>query len=154
MLITADFGSVNTGASVYYRVLNPDKTVAVARTNSGVTELISGSGVYGVEVSDSTLLGKTVVWDIDGTSKAASETFPNWPLLVRTELATELARLDVDVSSRLAAASYVAPPDAATVAGAVRSDLESGTPIPTNIARVNGYPVTGEGTASNPWGPA
>jgi hypothetical protein len=47
--------------------------VYAARTNVGVTELLAGSGVYGVEVGD--LTGKTVVWDIDGTTKGSSETF-------------------------------------------------------------------------------
>ena len=83
MLITASFGNTNTGKSVYYRLVNQDTTTAQARTNSGVVELVSGSGLYGVTVSDSTLAGKTVIWDIDGTSKTASETFallPNSPL--------------------------------------------------------------------------
>lgn len=38
---------------------------------------------------------------------------------VRSELATELGRIDVATSTRLAAGSYTAPPTAATVAGAV-----------------------------------
>jgi hypothetical protein len=40
---------------------------------------------------------------------------------VRTNLATELARLDVTVGSRLADASYTAPPSAATVADTILS---------------------------------
>lgn len=38
---------------------------------------------------------------------------------VRTELATELARIDVTVGSRLATASYTAPPTATTIADSV-----------------------------------
>jgi hypothetical protein len=38
---------------------------------------------------------------------------------VRTELATELARIDVTVGSRLATASYTSPPTATTIADAV-----------------------------------
>lgn len=75
MLITASFGTANTGLDVYYRILNADKTVNQSRRNTGVTELVAGSGVYGVEVADAALVGKTVVWDIDGTTKSSSETF-------------------------------------------------------------------------------
>jgi hypothetical protein len=75
MLATVSFGSVNSGASVYYQVLNTDKSVSVARTLSGVTELVAGSGIYGATIADSTLAGKTIVWDINGTSKVAIEEF-------------------------------------------------------------------------------
>lgn len=76
MLITASFGSRNTGCSVFFTLLNPDKTVRQARTSAGITELVAGSGIYGVEISDTLLAGGTAVWDIDGTTKAAEETFP------------------------------------------------------------------------------
>lgn len=131
MLITADFGIPNTGASVFYTLLNPDKTVAQARTSTGVTELVAGSGSYGVEVSDSVLLGKTAVWDINGTAKVATETFPNWPALTRTELATELARIDVATSTRLATSGYTTPPTASANATAVRTELA------TELARID-----------------
>jgi hypothetical protein len=42
---------------------------------------------------------------------------------VRTELTTELARIDVATSTRLATAGYTAPPSAAANATAVRSEL-------------------------------
>jgi len=42
---------------------------------------------------------------------------------VRTELATELGRIDTTVGSRLATASYTTPPSAATNATAVRTEL-------------------------------
>ena len=50
---------------------------------------------------------------------------------VRTELATELARIDTTVSSRLATVSYTAPPSAATNATAVRTELT------TELARID-----------------
>lgn len=42
---------------------------------------------------------------------------------VRTELATELARIDTGISTRLASASYTSPPSAATIATQVRVEL-------------------------------
>lgn len=75
MLITCRFGAANTAQAVFYRVLNADTSVYQARTSSGVTELVAGSGEFGVEVADAVLAGRTVVWDIDGTSKTCSEAF-------------------------------------------------------------------------------
>jgi len=91
MLISASFGTRNTGVDVYYTILNADKSVYQARTNTGVTELYAGSGVYGVQIADSILAGKTVVWDVDGTAKAGSETFPADLATVATN--AELARI-------------------------------------------------------------
>lgn len=76
MLISASFGTRNTGVDVYYTILNADKTEYQARTNTDVTELYAGSGIYGVEVDNAILAGRTVIWDIDGTAKAGAETFP------------------------------------------------------------------------------
>lgn len=90
-LITAAFGPANTGASVYYTILNADKTTAQARTATGVTELGSGSGTYGVEVADATLAGKTVQWDINGTTKFAHETFAAVSLATDAVNSTSLA---------------------------------------------------------------
>ena len=50
---------------------------------------------------------------------------------VRTELTTELNRIDTTISSRLATASYTAPPSAATNATAVRTELA------TELARID-----------------
>lgn len=50
---------------------------------------------------------------------------------VRTELTTELGRIDVATSTRLAGASYTVPPSAATNATAVRSELA------TELARID-----------------
>jgi hypothetical protein len=50
---------------------------------------------------------------------------------VRTELAVELARIDAAITTRLASASYTAPPSAATNASAVRTELA------TELARVD-----------------
>lgn len=100
MLITVQFGSDNSEAPVRYTLLNADKTVYRARTGVGVSELDAGSGIYGVQVDDADLAGRTVVWDIDGTAKAASETFASdspgtVELLTRVpdDLATQLANL-------------------------------------------------------------
>lgn len=65
---------------------------------------------------------------IDGTStpvvvQVPCPTASDVATAVRSELSTELARIDATVSTRLASADYTAPPSAATVAGAVRTEL-------------------------------
>jgi hypothetical protein len=46
-----------------------------------------------------------------------------------------------------------AVPTTGQIAAAVRTNLESGEPIPVDIAKVNNYTVQGSGTMSDPWGP-
>ena len=102
---------------------------------------------------------------------------------VRTELGTELARLDVAVStrsattppteaeivtameastvlakeatvaSRLGASSYQAAPSAASVASAVLA-AAAAAPIAANVESINGTGITGGGVPGNEWGPA
>lgn len=57
---------------------------------------------------------------------------------VRTELTTELARIDADVSSRLAGSSYVAPDNASI--SAILTD--TGTTIPAQIGALNDFDPT------------
>ena len=71
---------------------------------------------------------------------------------VRAELATELARVDVATSTRLAGTSYTAPPSAGDNATAVLAAAAT-TPIQADIRKVNNYVVDGAGTEANPWGP-
>jgi hypothetical protein len=90
---------------------------------------------------------------IDGTASAPSAT-PTLatPASVRTELATELSRIDVATSSRLATAGYTAPPTASDNATATLLAAET-TPIRSDIRKVNAYTVKGSGTLLDPWGP-
>lgn len=46
-----------------------------------------------------------------------------------------------------------AVPTTGQIAAAVRSNLETGEPIPVDIAKVNNYTVQGSGTVGDPWGP-
>jgi len=70
---------------------------------------------------------------------------------VRTELATELGRIDVAVSTRLATAGYTAPPTAAAVADQVWEEIladHSGT-VGSTAAALNAA-----GAAGDPWSTA
>ena len=86
---------------------------------------------------------------------------------VRTELATELARVDVAVSTRLATAGYTAPANAdITAIKAVADALDVPTaaenaaatmaaaqaaPIHANVKQQNGAAVIGSGTPTDKW---
>lgn len=71
---------------------------------------------------------------------------------VRTELTTELGRIDVATSTRLATSGYTVPPTASDNATAVLLAAET-TPIRSDIRKVNAYSVKGSGTLADPWGP-
>lgn len=141
MLITANFGTANTGMSVYYRILNSDKTVFQARTDSGVTEIVAGSGVYGVEESDASIAGRTVVWDIDATAKTASETFSSAGLdasIIRSAVGLASPDLDSQLSDLASQLSSVQADVTALSAiggdGAVSQDI---------LTTVDGDPADG-----------
>lgn len=84
---------------------------------------------------------------------------------VRTELTTELGRIDAAVSSRLPTSSYTSPPSSSTIATAVRSELTAELAkiaqltftvagfVDANIQYVNDVQVQGTGTLGNEWGP-
>ena len=90
---------------------------------------------------------------IDGTASTPSAS-PSLatPASVRTELTTELGRIDVATSTRLATSGYTVPPTASDNATAVLLAAET-TPIRSDIRKVNAYSVKGSGTLADPWGP-
>ena len=88
---------------------------------TGTGQLTVSSGV--VTANTTQLAGQTV-------TAAAGVTFPTsvsslTAAGVRTELTTELGRIDVVVSSRLATSGYTTPPTAAANASAVRTELST-----------------------------
>lgn len=75
---------------------------------------------------------------------------------VRTELGTELARMDVAVSTRLATAGYTAPANAYIAAVKAKTDALTFTAtgrVDANIRNVNNEPIKGTGTEIDPWTP-
>lgn len=82
MLVTVSFGKANSGhdesgtGKLGYTLLNPNKSVFQTRTTSGVSELHPNSGNYGVNLAYNIIMGKSILWDIEGEDKAASETLP------------------------------------------------------------------------------
>lgn len=90
---------------------------------------------------------------IDGTASTPSAS-PSLatPASVRTELTTELGRIDVATSTRLATSGYTVPPTASDNATAVLLAAQT-TPIRSDIRKVNAYSVKGSGTLADPWGP-
>jgi hypothetical protein len=74
---------------------------------------------------------------------------------VRTELTTELGRIDVATSTRLATAGYTAPttpPTAAAISAQVLADAAT-TPIKAEIKAINGVTLAGTGTTLDPMRP-
>lgn len=106
-VIAANSGSIQ---------MDPGKAYAISVSGSGGTATVDNAAIANAVWASAT---RTL------TSPAAPTAAQN-ASAVRTELATELARLDATVSSRLATASYTAPsaaPAATDVAAAVRTNL-------------------------------
>jgi hypothetical protein len=149
MLASVAFGTANTGKDVYYRILNSDKTVYLARTNVGVTELVASSGSYGVELDDADIAGKTIVWDIDGTNKTAPETFAFemytveamrttvWNAVTRT-LTAALGHDDIDA---ITVAIIDALSGQFSVTGRIVVGRGRGSTLYTDTVLANGHPV-------------
>ena len=79
IFLTANLGAANAGVSgsIGYRLVNTVGTETVARTNTGVFELSSGTGIYGANVSVDTHFSGSVIWDRQGTSVFATEEISN-----------------------------------------------------------------------------
>jgi hypothetical protein len=76
---------------------------------------------------------------------------------VRSELATELARIDAATSTRLASASYAAPANADIAAIKAKTDSLAFTvagQVDANIQYVHDVAVKGVGSEADPWNPA
>lgn len=68
-LFVANFGLAYTGLStVGYTMLNSDGTTFQARTTTGVSEAVSGSGIYFVNVNVSDDFDGIVAWDDGGST--------------------------------------------------------------------------------------
>jgi hypothetical protein len=104
---TGDSGFWTTGAD-YWVIAIPDKTVD-SQTVIQVVAVFSIQNRY--------------MRGTDGANTTTPPTAAANATAVRSELTTELARIDVATSTRLASASYSAPPSAATVADAVWDEV-------------------------------
>ncbi len=123
--------------TVAVTILAADGSTYAARTTTGITEPVAGSGVYAVADPDPDLT-LTFVWDEGAGGLGTSETLyagrgstaSDVADAVRTDLTPELAHLDADVSdavaapaAALAAAGVAGDPWTAEVPG----DYEEGT---------------------------
>jgi len=95
VLALVQFGSSRTGlvGTVGYTLVNPDNSVAVARTTAGITERPAGSGTYAALVTPPTAFVGEIRWDTGGTPKYASDTFS------ATILGAPMLTLDVPIGA-------------------------------------------------------
>lgn len=86
-----DFTPAYTGLStVAYRILNADKTTNVDWTTTGVTELISGSGQYGVTLA-SNLFSTEATMSIEWRTASSNGAFAREQLVVKNPPASSAA---------------------------------------------------------------
>ena len=60
-------------SDVYYTIYDSSGAVSAARTNSGVYEIGTSTGIYGASVSIDNDFQGSIFWDVDGTSIYAVE---------------------------------------------------------------------------------
>lgn len=167
--LTTELGRIDVATSTRLATSGYTVPPTVADIADGVwDEAISGhltAGTTGKALDDASAGGGATDWTsgereqirfrlgIDGTASTPSAS-PSLatPASVRTELTTELGRIDVATSTRLATSGYTAAPTASDNATAVLLAAET-TPIRSDIRKVNAYSVKGSGTLADPWGP-
>jgi len=150
-----------TGGQRLYRDDNASPLVA-STTGGGSISLYAGK-VYTSVVSTSS---PVITGDISQVPAAVQSGMTAQGYTIAR--AGNMDRLDANISTRLAAASYTAPPSAANNANAVRTELtteltridvavstrtQSGSTVNANVTQVNGIVIDGVGTEANPWGP-
>lgn len=142
--ISGSAGEYLTGAgggsspSVIADAVRTELSVELGRIDTSISSRLAASGYT---APPSVVAIADAVWDelLAGhvTSGSAGEKlgFAALPAdiaaAVRTELATELSRIDAAITTRLASGSYTSPPSAATIATQVRTELS------TELARVD-----------------
>lgn len=126
---------LNSGlaGTLAYTIVSVAGSTLIARTISGITE-DGTTSIYSANVSgwDTSWTGR-IKWD-DGTNTLAVEDFladltggisaSDIAAAVRANLATELGRIDVDMSSRLATSGYTNPSTPPTVVQ-IRQEMDS-----------------------------
>jgi hypothetical protein len=112
-----------------------NSTVNLSGTTVSAVSGAVGSVTGGVTVTtNNDKTGYTASTVSDKTGYSLADAPPSASTIasqVRTELTTELARIDAAVTTRLAAGDYAAPPSASTVASQVRTELT------TELARID-----------------
>lgn len=114
---TLDVSSTGEAGIDWANIGSPTTAVNLSATNIDVDQVVASvTGNVGGNVTGS--VGSVATNGISAAS-LATDAGAEIAAAVRTELTTELGRIDVATSTRLAAASYAAPLDAAGVRGAV-----------------------------------
>ena len=66
-------GMAGKASDVYFTIYNASGAVSSARTNTGVYEIGTNTGIYGASVSIANDFQGSIFWDVDGTSVYAVE---------------------------------------------------------------------------------
>jgi hypothetical protein len=118
-----------------------DATISSRLATVGYTAPLDAAGVRGAVGLASADLD-TQLGDLPTAAENADQ--------VRTELTTELGRIDVAVSTRLSSAGYTAPPTASAIADQVWDEALSGHAISGSA----GAGLSAASAAGDPWGTA
>ena len=139
--LTTELGRIDTAISTRSTfaggaVASVTAPVTVGTNNDKTGYALSPAGVTAIESAlinegDGQQLINAIIGVINSNLDLPALELAAIASAVRTNLATELARIDVAISSRLASGSYTAPPTALANATAVRTELT------TELARID-----------------
>jgi len=75
LIKTANLGTGmgSRASDVYFTIYDPAGSVSAARTNTGVYEIGSSTGIYGISVSIANDFQGSIFWDVNNTSVYAVE---------------------------------------------------------------------------------
>lgn len=114
-----------------------DSFARIGATGSGLTSLAPAATALSTATWTATRAGYLDNLSAGAVMLASSYSAPpsaaTVATAVRTELGTELGRIDVATSTRLASSSYTAAPSASTVASQVRTELTSELLVMTRL---------------------
>lgn len=138
--IAATVSSVAGEAIIWQDVGDTVRMSDPLTANPGTGGIVAAS--FGAGAIDAAAIADNAIGALELAAGAASEI----ATAVRAELATELARVDAAISTRLATAGYTAPPSIAEIVDATFDELLAGHAIPASA----GAALSAAGGAADP----
>lgn len=137
---TATVAGIAGGAPIFQDIADTVRMSDPLTANPGAGGIVAAS--FGAGAIDAAAIADNAIGALEFAAGAASEI----ATAVRAELATELARVDAAISTRLASAGYTAPPSIAEIVDATFDELLAGHAIPASA----GAALSAAGGAADP----
>ena len=155
----ANIGSPTTAQNLSATNIDVDQVVAsvsgAVGSVTGAVGSVAAGGIAATSFAAGAIDAAAIAADAIGSSELAASAASEIATAVRTELTTELARVDVATSTRLATAGYTAPDNTSITGIKTKTDqLTFGAlnTVNANITHVIANPVQTSGNNTTNWG--